>query len=269
MRKVLIVLCVLLLAGCTAKEVIVTKAVNLSLKIEEVKGTKVIFTITSDNPDAYYSYTLWHDPNTSDALLLEYLTDVAEQDYTIKTENGAVQVASFADLNAFRGSRTLRATRLTPDTDYKVLVFQINPTTHEPIGKILSEVIHTKAVKNTPMKFDFFFEGKTVTVVPSDPARTYYWEYNNLRLMYDNFNWSYGWYYSLVDMYEQYGFMGNLLSKGKVVYDASRDHFEEGEVYSAIAAAYEGGEQTSDYVECLFKYENGKLVFIGYEGAEE
>lgn len=269
MRKLLFIMGVLLLAGCTGKEVLVTKEVNLSLKIDEVKGTKVIISITSDNPDAYYSYCLWHDMNVSESVLLEYLTTVAEEDYNIKKENGALKLASFVDLNCYRGSRTLRATGLTPDTDYKVVVFQLNPTTHEPIGKILSEIIHTKPVNRVPLDIAFSFEGKTITVVPSDQNRTYYWEYDNEQVIYDNFNWPFGWYYSIMDMYEQYGFMNNLLSKGTEVYDAGRDHFEEGEVCVIVAAAYEDGEITSDYVEVSFIYQNGSLAPYGQEALDK
>lgn len=250
----------LLLASCSEKTVTVTKPVGLSLHIDEVKGTKIILTITSDNPDAYYSYCLWNELTGSPEALLAYLTETAESDYEVRKSNDALKIASFADLNCYRGTRTLRATSLNPDSDYTVLVFQLNPTTHERIGEILVETVHTKPVDRRPLEFEFRLQGETITIIPSDRDRTYFWDYDTQKQMYDNYFWPFGWYYTLIDMYEQYGFMENLLSKGTEVYDASGDHFEENEICSLIACAYEEGELTSDYVEVVFIYRNGSLV---------
>ena len=258
-KSIIIAIAALVFSACTEKIVLVTTPVNISLTVDEVRGTKAIFTITVDNQDAYYSYCLWNDPKISDEALLDYILNVAEEDYRIKTENGVLQIASYVDYNGYRGTRTLRATRLHPDTEYKLMVFQINPKTREPIGKAISQTIKTKPVEQTPLDFEFIFRGMTITVIPSDQSRSYYWEYNNQKLMIDNFNWPFGWYLSLVDMYEHYGFMENLLSKGTDVYDAERDSFDEGEICTVIAAAYEGGEITSDYKEFDFIYQNRGL----------
>ena len=261
MKKSIIIafLCALTLSACTEKVVLVTTPVNLSVRIDEIKGTKAIFTITVDNPDAYYSYCLWNDPNVSNEGLMDYILTASREDYKIKTENEALKIATYVDYNCYRGTRTLRATRLNPDTEYKFIVFQINPKTGEPIGDIISQTIKTKPVKMEPLDFRFDIRGKTITVIPSDQNRSYYWEYDNLTLMYDNFNWAFGWYLNVVDMYEHYGFMENLLSKGTEVYDASRDSFDEGEICTIVAAAYEDGEITSEYKEFDFICEKGQL----------
>ena len=270
MKKIItIALCALALSACTEKVVLVTSPINLSLRIDEIKGTKAIFTITVDNPDAYYSYCLWNDPNISDEALLDYILSAAEEDYKIKTENGALKIASYVDYNCYRGTRTLRATRLYPDTQYKLMVFQMNPKTMKPIGKAISQTIKTKPVTETPMDFQIVIRGTAITVIPSDQNRTYYWEYDNQDLMYDNFNWPFGWYLSIVDMYEHYGFMDNLLSKGTVVYDADRDSFDEGEICTIVAAAYEDGEITSPYTEFDFIYQRGELHPIQSEGGPD
>lgn len=271
MRRIILTLCsVLLLAACSEKVVIVDKPVGLSLHIDEVKGTKIILTITSDDPDAYYSYCLWNELAGAPEFLLEYLTEVAETDYEVRKSNGALKIASFADLNCYRGTRTLRATGLTPDWDYTVLVFQLNPTTHEVIGDVLVEKVHTKPVEGAPLDFRFQFQGRTITVVPSDPQRPYFWDFDNQLQMYNNYMWPYGWYYALIDMYEQYGFMEHLLSVGTDVYDASGDHFEEGEICTLIACAYEDGELTSEYTEVDFIFRDEQLQLLaGGEETEE
>ena len=119
------------------------------------------------------------------------------------------------------------------------------------------------------MDFQILIKGKTITIIPSDQNRSYYWNFNNQMLMYDNFNWAFGWYLSLVDMYEHYGFMENLLSKGTVVYDAERDSFNEGEICTVVAAAYEGGEITSPYTEFDFMYQRGELHPLQSEGGPD
>lgn len=270
MKKIItIALCALALSACTEKVVLVTSPINLSVRIDEIKGTKAIFTITVDNPDAYYSYCLWNDPNISDEALLDYILSAAEEDYKIKTENEALKIASYVDYNCYRGTRTLRATGLNPDTEYKFIVFQMNPKTMKPIGKAISQTIKTKPVKMKPLDFQFEIRGRNITVIPSDQDRSYYWEYDNLTLMYDNFNWAFGWYLNVVDMYEHYGFMENLLSKGTEVYDASRDSFDEGEICTIVAAAYEDGEITSPYTEFDFIYQRGELHPIQSEGGPD
>jgi hypothetical protein len=260
MKKLILALGLLSLLSCSEKLVVVTTPVNMRLTVDEVKGTKVIFTISSDNPEAYYSYTLWNDTGGSLDGLIEHLTSMAEEDYQQRMKNEAIKIASFADLNCFRGTRTIRATRLTPDSDFLLLAFQLNPETHEVIGPILSEKIHTPPVEEKPLEFQFLFEGKTITIIPSDPNRSYYWAFDSQQVMYDNYLWPFGWFYSLVDMYEQYDFMDNLTTRGKVVYNAGRDSFKEGEMYSVLAVAYEDGEMTSGYVEASFKYLNGVLT---------
>ena len=267
MRKRIIILALglLSLAACSEKLTVVTTPVGMSLSVDEVKSSKVIFTITTDNPDAYYSYCLWNTVNGQTEALIDYLTSLAEDDYQRKQENGVLQIASFADLNCFRGTRTIRAINLQPDADFVLLVFQLNPQTHEVIGKVLSEPIHTKAVTITPLDFEFVYEGKTITVIPSDPDRTYFWQYDSQRAMYDNYIWPFGWFSSLVDMYEQYAFMDHLTSKGTVVYDAGRDNIKEGEILSVLAVAYEDGEMTSEYVEDSFQYRDGRFVHLSEE----
>ena len=269
MRKLTLALCALLLAGCTAKEVLVTEPVNIEVKIDEVKGTKVVLTITSDNLDAWYVYAFihpsWDDYNLSDEATARSILAVSEQSYNVKKENANLLISSFAEMNCLRGTRTIRATSLNPDTEYKLVVFQVHPTTHELIGKVFVEFVHTKLVNKTPMDFQFLFDGKTITVIPSDPDRTYYWEYDNQEFIYDNFNWPYGWYYGLIDMYEQYGFMDHLTSRGTDVYDAGRDSFLEGEVCTLVAAAYEDGEITSETVGQTFVCRNGRLEPLGNE----
>lgn len=270
MRKLILALGLLSLVACTEKAIVVTTPMNMSLTVNEVKSTKVIFTITADNPDAYYTYCLWNEMSGSLEGLIDYLTTMAEEDYRQKTENEAIKIASFADLNCYRGTRTIRATRLTPDCDFTLLAFQLNPVTHEVIGPIRSESIHTKPAENRPLDFQFRFEGKRITVVPSDSNRPYYWAFDTQQAMYDNYLWPYGWLYSLIDMYEQYDFMDLLTSRGSVVYDAGRDSLKEGELYSVLAVAYENGEMTSDYVEKSFRYENGQFLPLssGEEPAE-
>ena len=267
MRKLTIALCMLLLAGCTAKEVLVTKPVNIEVKIDEVKGTKVILTITSDNRDAWYTYAFvnsyWEGYSLPNEEAARSILSLADESYNIKRGNSNLFISSFAEMTCLRGTRTIRVTGLSPDIDYKLLVFQVHPTTHELIGKVFVDYVHTKPVNITPMDFQFVYDGKVITVIPSDQDRTYYWEYDNQAFIYDNFNWAYGWYYGLIDMYEQYGFMDHLTSRGTDVYDAGRDSFLEGEICTVVAAAYEDGETTSEAVEQTFICRNGRLEPLG------
>lgn len=260
MRKLIIFsACTLLLAGCTAREVTVTDIVPLNMEIQEVKGSKVIFTMDPANPDAWYMYGLFNESTEAyrmnDAELARLDLKLAQDSYEIKKEAQEGFMTSFLDMYCMRGSRTLRATNLAPDTDYRMLVYQVNPKTQEPmVDNILSTTVHTRPVEEKDMDFTIGFDGFQLSIVPSDPDRIYYWDFDLAERIYDNYLRPRYYFYSLLDMFDEYNFMDEVYSKGSEVYDLKKDNLIEGAAYTLVAGATVDEEITSPLTLVTFTY---------------
>ena len=256
----------LLLGGCTAKEVLITEPVSLDLKIEQVKGSKIVFTVTPGNPDACYAVSVLPanlaEYDMPDREMALYLLSIGADTFRNRKKGGAYE-GSFADMWCFRGSRTHRATHLDSDTDHRLLVFQVNPSTQTLIGNVIGLTVRTKPVQMRELSFSYKLNGHVLTITPSDPELPYYWDYDRESRVYGNYNWPYGYFYSLVDMYDQYGFVEKVYSQGPEDYDFSGDWLKDGETYLLTAGACEDGEITSRVSALTLLYKDGKMEIIG------
>lgn len=256
----------LLLGGCTAKEVLITEPVSLDLKIEQVKGSKIVFTVTPGNPDACYAVSVLPanlaEYDMPDREMALYLLSIGADTFRNRKKGGAYE-GSFADMWCFRGTRTHRATRLDSDTDHRLLVFQVNPSTQTLIGDVIGLTVRTKPVQMRELSFSYKLNGHVLTITPSDPELPYYWDYDRESRVYDNYNWPYGYFYSLVDMYDQYGFVDKVYSQGPEDYDFSGDWLKDGETYLLTAGACEDGEITSRVSALTLLYKDGKMEIVG------
>lgn len=102
-------------------------------------------------------------------------------------------------------------------------------------------LFETLAFHNSPSRLDG-------TVKTRDYR--YYWDYDRESRVYDNYNWPYGYFYSLVDMYDQYGFVDKVYSQGPEDYDFSGDWLKDGEITSRVSAL-------------TLLYKDGKMEIIG------
>lgn len=94
-----------------------------------------------------------------------------------------------------------------------------------------------------------------VSVTLGDPSRTYFWDYISERQAEDDFATLYLYYYNLVYMYEDYGFMAGLCKKGTDSFDLSQDaNIVPGVKYYLVISAYEEGEISSDLTFYNFVY---------------
>lgn len=256
----------LLLGGCTAKEVLITEPVSLDLKIEQVKGSKIVFTVTPGNPDACYAVSVLPanlaEYDMPDREMALYLLSIGADTFRNRKQGGAYE-GSFADMWCFRGTRTHRATHLDSDTDHRLLVFQVNPSTQTLIGNVIGLTVRTKPVQMRELSFSYKLNGSMLTITPSDPELHYYWDYDRESRVYGNYNWPYGYFYSLVDMYDQYGFVDKVYSQGPEDYDFSGDWLKDGETYLLTAGACEDGEITSRVSALTLLYKDGKMEIIG------
>ena len=259
------------LLGCTAREVLVTQAVDLELKIEEVTGTKVVFSITPSNENASYIFFSLSEHHPDFGLpdkeaaqeYLDYLQGLSEER---PSPNQNVRptdqepIGSFSDIYCYHGRRKTKLTLLSNNTQFKVLLFQVNPKTREIIGNVISEVIRTHEVTKKPMYFSISSKQSTLVITPSDPERTYFWSFDRSERMYDNYGSPYLFLYSLMDVYEDYGFSEHVLSKGDVYYEIPPDQLWKDEEYCVCAIGYEDGEITSEESWWYFVCRDGEII---------
>ena len=129
MRKLAFYACLaltLLLAGCV-KEKIVTQPCNFTLKINEVRGSKVKFTVTPDNPDATYVFgVMLYEEETAgwpDEKLIEWQLDWMKNSY--KEYSAQTQpCGSFADMYCYKGERSIKNTKLSQGTEYLIIILE-------------------------------------------------------------------------------------------------------------------------------------------------
>lgn len=269
MRKVLTLLAsaILVLAACTPKDILVTDPTAISFRIDKVKSTKVFFTVTSENPNAYYAYyvanlDLDNVPfeEMTDLELANYSLDIMKESYDIRNENKGIH-SSIADVSCFRGSRSLKEFLLSMDTRYRLIVFQVNPKTFTVQGEVKGESFRTQSVDKIDFPLAFSVEGNTLTVTPPDNETTYFWDFDTDMRIYDDYIGPQMYYYFLVDMYETYGFMGNVVVKGPQQREVPVNNLKDGAILIAIGAAYDAREEaiTSDYYSFDFIYKDGAL----------
>lgn len=258
----------LLLGACTSVQIVVTAPIPLNVNLEQVKGSKIIFSVNPENQDATYGYSICSEEGDiyplgyrEQALATIKLWEDSEYNKSIYSPSEA----SFQDMYFYRGSRTIRINNLRDDKDYKLIVFQVDPLTHEILGDVYGQQIHTLRLEKKDLTFTFQTQGEVITIIPSDPERIYYWDFDPIRRIYDNYFWPTGFLYDLLEMYDQYGFSKEVYSVGAEQYDFSRHHLVDGEEYLLVASACEDGEITSQVTVLDFSYTAGSIQIIQQE----
>lgn len=257
-NTVVILLALLAFTGCSKKSRLETSECNFQINITQVSATKVYFEVVPDN--VYACYLWWACTSDSkeydlskEELARQMLSDSKISYEVMKGESDVY--ASFADAFLFRGKRTFTCKSLMPDAPGKIVLAQVNPNTREIIGEPVEVRFTTTEDNYRDMTFRASFQGTVLTIIPSDPSRTYFWDYISERQAEDDFTTLYLYYYNLVYMYEDYGFMAGLCKKGTDSFDLSQDaNIVPGVKYYLVISAYEEGEISSDLTFYNFVY---------------
>lgn len=275
MKKVLHILPLfLLLLSCGKPEKLPTDVSSFTLQVAKVTGTKVWFDITTDNPNAYYSFGLvdssadgYNLPANEMAQLQLQLMDVIYDAFSPLGEN----VGSFSDVFLYKGNRELKETELKADTEYKLFLMQVDPDTRRLIGNAMAATFRTKAIEMVDLDFEVVFHPDAVEIIPSNDQLTYYWDYEETEIIKDKYYLPENFFYDLVDVYEEYDFIDNMLDIGPAEWVFSRDDkaIEEGERYTLVIAGYGKGEINSGYTIVDFIYhKNDPIEVLDYDWDE-
>lgn len=256
---------IFILAACSAKDVMVTEPVDIHLTLDKVKSRKVYYTVTSANQDASYYVGLRYvdpkEPPMSDLQLAQAFLASERMNYDVLKENRDIH-ANLADLSTYKGSRSLKKSHLAYGKDYRLLLFQVNPKDLSIIGNIQGESIHTPELDILDVDFSFSIKSGKLTITPSGNDFSYYWDYESETRIYDDYLSPSNYLYSVIDMYEDFGFMNNVLSKGVTEFDLLEGPMIDGTNYIVVVAAYDPaqGEINSDYKVFEFHYKNGQIL---------
>ena len=258
MKKWIIIAATVLAAlGCTKDQY--TDPCTFDLKVTRVKGTKVWISITPSNPNAYYAYSLFSElaegfdqPAT---VWARQQLDWNKQVYEA-WEDMEQNIGTYADVFCYQGAREIKQTFMASGLRHRFVVMQLNPQTRTVIGTPQEVSFTTKDVERSDLTFSVQFDADEVTITPSQPDATYYWDYDSRDLIEDKYFTPSVFFYSVVDLYEDYDFMPNMVSKGEdtYVFSVNDKDMKEGEECLLVVAGYAGGEinTTPDIYEFVY-----------------
>lgn len=262
-RLILLLSCIVpLLAACT-KEQISSRPCTFAVELTELKGTKVRFTITPSNPDAYYSYGLVEKGDdaydlSGDALIEEQMAWLKEIHAEMKQYGR--ENPDFASSFCFQGRTEQVEMYLTRETAYKLIIFQVNPWKIEGLGAPKEVYFQTPNPKVIDLDFDLQFSGDTLRIHPSLPDQTYIWDYEEREIIEEEYGSPIAYFYSLLDMYEQYGFMDSAVVRGDDEWVFPRDDklMPAGREWYLLMAGYQDGNINSPENLVLFTWKPGE-----------
>lgn len=265
MKKIILIAAALLAALSCTKEPSFTDPCTFEVSVSKVKSSKVWLSIKPSNPKAYYAFGVFSEQADIYDLPVTELAQMnlewwkTTYDNWKKMEENA---GSFADVFCYQQEREIKETGLGAGLEHRCFVAQLNPETRTIIGTPQEVRFTTKSVEMIPLTFDVRFGPDRVTITPSDPSAPYYWDYDSQEVIENKYFTPGIFFYSIVDLYEDYDFMPNMISRGTETYVFSEQDksLEEGETCVLVLAGYAGGEINSDRTEYQFVYHKDKPI---------
>ena len=268
MRKLVFAcMALLVMSACMKEKAAITTPCNFDIKIDWVKGSKVQFTVTPENPNAAYAYGLLLADDVlstwSDSQFVEWQLGWMKDSYEGMEADG-VPHSTFQDIFCYKGTRTIRNVLLSSGMDWLLMLFQVNPETQEAIGPLYRVPFSTLPVEMKEMSFEILAQGDRFTIVPSDMERTWFWEYETADKIEEIYGNPYFFYYEIIDMYEQYDFLDNLLCQGvkRWILPSDDPSIKEDVSYTmSLSGCGWDGEITSDLYYVDFIWHQGRVQF--------
>ena len=260
----IIAVSVLAVLGCT-KDRPFTEPCTFDLKVTKVAGTKAWLNIAPSNSGAYYSIALFNeysDVFDKPAMELAEMQLGWDKDRYGAWENHLENMSSYADVFCYQGTREIKLKDLVSGLRHRIVIMQVNPETRTIIGTPQDVGFATKVVGMTDLTFDVQFGADKVTITPSDPDATYYWDYDSRSRIEEKFMDPGVFFYSIIDLYEDYDFMSSMISRGTeaYVFSANDRHIEEGEECILVVAGYADGEINTAQNAYSFVYHKDKPI---------
>lgn len=257
------------LLSCSDKAAI---PAEIRMKLEYVGGSRARFSVASSSQSIYYSYVLVNERD--DDFLLDDTTlannEIKRMDESYLYFDQLGNQASYLDAFCYRGSRQISLSSLADGLTFRLIVFQIHPKTHKLIGEPVSLPFRTKTVPESDMTFSVDFAGDELIITPSNDEEPYFWDYENLSVITDVYYFPDNYFYKLVGMYQEYGFLESMLSQGRDAWEFTMDKdIKEGDEMVLMVAPVVDGEFTRSPLEIHFIYHEGDIEVTEYLDPDE
>lgn len=254
----LMILSLSLLTGCNREEVI---PAEIKVNVEKVTGSRASITVVPANLHAYYSYVLVCQDDES---FHASASDICNREIQRMVENYSYfDSGSFTDVFCFRGSRRLTMRSLANDKDFKFILFQINPKTHQIIGEPIVREFHTQTVPERDLRFSIDFDGDVLRITPSDDNLTYVWQYEETGIIEDIYLNATSYLYMLVEMYMEYGFLDMAYEQGPLEWNLSTDdNLIDNTEHTLVVCGCEEAEFTTKTTIVKFRYHHGNIEVL-------
>ena len=164
---------------------------SFDIKVSNVYSTKAKVVIEPSSPDAYYCFGFINNADLatyyakSDLENALFQIDFLKERWALVCQDEG-RTVPYADLFCYRGRHEIDYTYLTPDTDHRIIVFQINPDTQELIGNPVSKVFHTRPLVMSDITFTIGFDADLLTITPSN-RDGYCWAYQLTKDILENY----------------------------------------------------------------------------------
>lgn len=290
---------VLLLASCSSRQIgdAFTSA-SPELAFDTVRATKAVVSFTPPHESAYYIIGIlyadgrpddptaynpdedptYYNPNgtpgtiyDADTANYEPITDktlpaIVRQDIEDAVNEYNIYFAeldySFAEIFCYTTPQNITFSDLIPATEYIFYAAQINPETYDVIGDIQSIRTITPDISYSYNYFNIFFSGDTINIIPGndDP---YWWDYTQVaELDSAYFGNTREYVYSVIELYENYGFIEYDVTTGPQQWVISRDDpsFLAEQPYCLVIAGY-NGEISTPITTLNFTLTSGSLQY--------
>ena len=165
------------ISSCNPEAPWSTQDVTIEMSAQNVSAGFIEYSFTP-NKEAYYLISCMQateemDPFNHPKQFMMLMLDSANTAY-IEWRNGLLKegefnIAPFASHCLQYGPITHFFTNLTPNTDYWVFAFVVNPETLKPVGKLFIETVKTTAESIMDVHFDYRVRGIWDYIYPLNP----------------------------------------------------------------------------------------------------
>ncbi len=177
LKSQIALLFIIMLSSCNPEAPWSTQDVTIEMSAQNVSAGFIEYSFTP-NKEAYYLISCMQateeaDPFNHSKQFMMLMLDSANTAY-IQWRNGLLRkgefnIAPFASHCLQYGPITHFFTNLTPDTDYWVFAFVVNPETLKPVGKLFIETVKTTAESIMDVHFDYRVRGIWDYIYPLNP----------------------------------------------------------------------------------------------------
>ena len=176
LKSQIALLFIIMLASCTSEAKWTDKDVHITMDVHTVSAGFIECSFSTDK-EAYYLIAIQpaddeFDPMVHQKQFMTLALDSAHAEYLNwrywLLKDGEFNIASFASHVLKYGKTEHFFTNLSPDTEYWVYAFVVNPETMKPVGKLTLQSVTTKSESIYDVHFEYRVRGMYDYIYPID-----------------------------------------------------------------------------------------------------